>query len=107
MANVRDDLALREMHGDGPGVGLPIIVLTIVTLGALLHPHPMVLGVLAAILVGSGFAMAGIVLVRNRWKLDDPGERMIVPGLLVFFGFVAATLCDIDRATQTLSHIGG
>lgn len=107
MLKSHDDLALREMHGDGPGVGLPIIVLTIVTLGALLHPHPMVLGVLAAILVVSGFTMAGVVVARNRLQLDDPGERMLVPGLLVFFGFVAATLCDIDRATQTLSHLAG
>lgn len=100
---VRDGEATGS--GNGPGFIAPSVVLGVVTLGALVHPNPLVLGVLGALLVVAGFVMAGLIMLRHRRQSQAMADRLQLPGLLLFFGFLAAALCDADRAVQNLTHL--
>lgn len=91
--------------GNGPGFIAPSVVLAVVMLGALVHPNPLVLGVLGALLVVAGFVMAGANMLLHRRQPERLGDRLQLPALLLFFGFVAAALCDADRAVQGLAYL--
>lgn len=110
--NARDNRPGRLAAPDegasiGPNMLAPVAVLSAAMFGALLHPHPLVIGVLSAILVVAGFLAAAVVLARGKWQLSAAGDRLVLPGLLLMFGFLAAALCDADRAAQHLSLLAG
>ena len=94
-----------DSSGGGPGLIAPAAVLVAATLGALLHPHPLVLGVLAAILVVGGFMIAGAAYLTQRRRTSADRDGYLLPGLMIFGGFVAAALCDADRAVQSLGFL--
>ncbi len=73
---------------------------------ALLHPNPLVLAALGAVLVVGGFAMAAVIAIRRRGDRARLPDRMLLPALIVFFGFVAAVLSDVDRVMQGLPYFG-
>jgi hypothetical protein len=89
----------------GPSLAVPAIVLSVANLAALVHPHPLVPAVLSAVLVIAGFGMAGWVLLRHGWAKGSAGDALLLPTVVLFFGFIAAIFCDADRAVQTLTHL--
>jgi len=96
---------------DDPGTSgggsllLPAIVLSGANLLAIVHPHPIVPAVLSAVLVLAGFVMAAVVVIRRGWARSASGDGLLLPALVLFSGFVAAILCDVDRAVATMAHI--
>ncbi len=86
----------------GQGLGIAAIALGFVTLFALWHPNPLVLAVLSGLLVAAGFVLAGVVALRHRHDPGSIGDRMLLPALIVFFGFAASIFCDADAAAQAL-----
>jgi len=79
-----------------------IAVLGAVTLAGLAHPNPLVLPLVSAVLVVAGSILASFVALRNRSR-SNSADAMEAPALMVFFGFVAAIMCDVERAVQSLS----
>jgi hypothetical protein len=96
---------VTDTTGGEPPLGLPNATLAVVNLGALLHPNALVLPALSAILVTAGLMLAGFQLLRSRSKAGGIAERMALPGLLVFHGFVAAVLCDSERVAEALARL--
>ena len=86
----------------GPSLGIAGTVLALVTFIALLHPHPLVLPLLSVILTVSGFVFAGIVAWRNRGSALPVLDKLHLPALIIFFGFAAAMLGDVDPAIQSI-----
>lgn len=89
----------------GPSLVIPAIVLSIANIAALVHPHPLVPAALSAVLVTAGFVMATVVILRHGWARASKDDALLLPAVVLFAGFVAATLCDADRAVQTLAHL--
>ena len=85
-------------------------VLTLVTAAALLHPHPLALPLLSAVLVVPGLALAGFAWAwrffhKGKGVPARPGQMsglIDLSALMVFFGFAAAILGDPDAAVHSL-----
>lgn len=109
MASGHNDRMIADL-GDpgaskGPSLLVPSVVLAIANIGALVHPHPLVPAVLSAVLVIAGFVMAAVVVQRKGWAKASKGDGLLLPAVVLFAGFVAAILCDADRAVQMLAHL--
>ena len=85
-------------------------VMAFVTAAALLHPHPLALPLLSAVLVLVAFALAASALAWRYFhkgkdvpaRPDHMSGLIDLSGLIVFFGFAAAILCDPNAAVQSL-----
>ncbi len=88
------------------GGSLPITawVLALVTVMALLLPDPLVVMLLSTVLVLAGFLAAGYVALKHRNSAAPLADRMLLPGLIVFFGFAASILGDPDAAVMSLQQ---
>lgn len=84
----------------GPSLGVPVAALAFANVAALAHPNPLVIAVLSAVLVVTGFIWAAVVAVRSRGAKIPSSNRMLWPALIVFFGFCGTILSDIDRVMQ-------
>ena len=97
----------HNTSSDGePSLVTPTLALAFANCAALFHPNPLVLAALGTVLVVSGFAVAAAIAVRWRHDRAHLSDRMVLPALVVFFGFVAAVLSDVDRVTQSLPYFG-
>ncbi len=109
MASGHNERLLAELDdpgaSGGPSLLVPAIVLVVANLAALVHPHPIVPAVLSAVLVVAGFVMATLVVVRKGWARASAGDGLMLPAVVLFSGFVAAILCDADRAVETMVHL--
>lgn len=81
------------------------VALSLVTFVAMLHPSPLVLPFLSAILVTASIGIASAIAWRHRAEPQTFPDRMALPGLLVFFGFAAAIICDPDQVVQALGWV--
>lgn len=81
---------------------IPVVALSVVTVVALQHPHPVVMMLLSVLLVVAGFAFAAVQALRYRASSSDLADRLVLPAIIVFFGFAAAMLGDPDPAVESL-----
>jgi hypothetical protein len=81
---------------------IPVVALSVVTVVALQHPHPAVMMLLSVVLVVAGFVFAAIQAVRCRASGSNLVDRLVLPAIIVFFGFAAAMLGDPDPAVESL-----
>lgn len=93
---------LAHRAGGEPGLGIAAIALTSITAFSFLHPHPVVLPMLSAILVVVALGMAAFIAWRHRDEPASLPDRMLLAGLIIFFGFIAGILADADAMVQSL-----
>jgi hypothetical protein len=105
LREVKSGIESGQDQGDG-NLHIAMIALALVTLVAFLHPHPLVLPLLSAILIGASAVMAGATWFMGRRQAVKPvADAYFVPGLLVFFSFAAAILSDPDEVVKALGMI--
>lgn len=88
--------------GSEPSIGIATIALGLVTAVAVLHPDPLVLPVLSILLVVASLLTAAFTSLRHRASSGPILERLHLAGLILFFGFAASMLADLDLALGAL-----
>ena len=88
-----------------PGLGIPAAAMTVVTAIAMLHPHPLVLPLLGVILVLASLVVAAIVWLRTFRTGGPRMTQLHLAGLIMFFGFAATMLGDIDPAVKSFEAL--
>ncbi|MDX2157569.1 MAG: hypothetical protein SFW09_13780 [Hyphomicrobiaceae bacterium] len=83
----------------------PMAVLAVVSLVALAHPNPLVLPILSAILVIGALVVYFVRRLAARRRGIPAGDGMLLPALMLFFGFAAAIFSDSERVAQSLAAL--
>lgn len=83
-------------------VAVVALLACLLAIDALTHAKPLVLPAISVGLSVVGFAWATGIALRHRHSGVALQDRMVGPGLVVFFGFAAAMLSDSDQLVKYL-----
>jgi hypothetical protein len=78
------------------------LVACLLAADSLTHDKPLALPALSVGLTVIGFTWATVVAVRHRRTAGALQDRIMGPGLVVFFGLAAAMLSDADQLVKYL-----
>ena len=92
-------------NGYRASLGVAALMVSLLALDVLTHARPLVMPSLSALLTAGGFAWAAALIVLRRDAQRPLLEQLTGPALLLFFGFAAATLSDVDQLAGQLQAL--
>ena len=93
----------KKTWSSGAAWSIAGLTVALIAASEFAHLPPLVLPVVSASLVLAGFLTAAWVAFASKGRNEPVADRFAIPGLLLFFGFAAAMMADLDRVTQILA----